>query len=366
MPVNFETAAATLTELFAAAQPYVLQGTAPDIPANLASAFEAIFDTTIQSYREALLGIALVRLQDQSINLRLPYVAQGPNAYNGRDLDEQIVNPFLQEHRVPSSKGPYLAMFRRDFRFDASRRDGQRNKVVFDAFLDLITALEGMTDQADVRAFTIFLLYKFAKLREAAEIPLARLQRISLDQYETLITSLLATPSGGRLPVVLVVAALRTIKDYFERDWVIDFQGINVADAPTGVGGDVTITSNGQIIFAAEVTERPLQRARVVATFNTKIAPHGIEDYLFFVRPDTLAPDAQQQARQYFAQGHEVNFLEIKNWVLMALATMGRRGRELFNVHLLALIDDPAMTMPRAVKVAWNDYIAALTAPGQG
>ena len=163
------------------------------------------------------------------------------------------------------------------------------------------------------------------------------------------------------MPVILVVAAFRTIKDYFGLDWVIDYQGINVADAASGVGGDITITREGRIIFAAEVTERPLERSRIVATFNTKIAPRGIEDYLFFVRPETLAEDARQQARQYFAQGHEVNFLEIKNWVLMALATMGRRGREIFNRILVAFIDSPEM--PRSVKVAWNDQISQLTSP---
>jgi hypothetical protein len=73
----------------------------------------------------------------------------------------------------------------------------------------------------------------------------------------------------------------------------------------------------------------------------------------------TLLKLTARQARQYFAQGHEVNFLEIKNWVLMALATLGKRGRDVFNGHLLELIDDAAI--PRAVKVAWSDYIAALT-----
>jgi hypothetical protein len=359
MPVDLDIAAATLAEIFTETQPLILQDTTPPIAAELAAFFDTIFATDIQSYREALLGIVLVRLQDQTINLRLPYVAQGPTAYHGRDLDERVVNPFLQQHRIPSSRGPYLAMFRRNFQFDASRRDGQRNKAAFDAFLSLITHLEGVTDAAQIRAFAAYLLYKFAKLREAAEVPLARLQRISLDQYESLITSLLNTPSGGRLPVILVVAAFRTIKDYFGLEWVIDVQGINVADTPSGVGGDVTITHNGHIVFAAEVTERPLERARVVATFNTKIAPHGIEDYLFFVRPETLTEEARQQARQYFAQGHEVNFLEIRNWALMALATMGKRGRDIFNVHLVAQIDE--QTVPRAVKVAWNDYIAALT-----
>lgn len=281
MPLDFDSAPGILAELFTEIQPFILQGTAPPVTGELEQSFQIIFATTVQAYRETLLGCALARLQDRAINIRLPYVNQGPGAYNGRTLDERVVNPFLQQHRIPSSRGPYLSTFRRSVRFDASTRQGLRDKTGYDAFLELITALEGMTEDADLRAFTSYLLYKFAKLREAAEVPLSRLQRISLEQYESLITSLLNTPSGGRLPVILVVAAFRTIKDYFGLEWVIDYQGINVADAATGVGGDITITHEGRIVFAAEVTERPLERARVVATFNTKIAPHGIEDYLF-------------------------------------------------------------------------------------
>lgn len=213
MAVALDSAAAALRDIFEQIQPLILQGAAPPIADDLAPAFETIFTTPAQSYREALLGIALVRLQDQGVNLRLPYVSQGPTAYNARDLDEKVVNPFLQQHRIPASGGPYLAMFRRDFQFDASRRGGQRYKKAFDAFLELITALEGMTPEADIRAFIAYLLYRFAKLREAAEVPLSRLQRISLEQYDSLITSLLNTRSGGRLPVIIVVAALSAIKD---------------------------------------------------------------------------------------------------------------------------------------------------------
>jgi hypothetical protein len=357
--LDLDVARATLETLFAEVQAEVLAGTTPPIDAALTPEFDQLFATNIQSYREGLLGLVLARMQSRAINVRWPYAQQGDNAFNARTLDETVVNPFFQEHRIPSSRGPYLAMFRRDFRFEPAQRGGQRNKVVFDAFLNLITALEQTDDDDNLRAFAAYSLYRFAKLREAADVPLSRLQRISLEQYSTLLGSLLELHSGGRLPVVLVVAAFRTIKEFFGKDWEIAFQGINVADGPTGVGGDITVTENGRVVFAAEVTERPLERARVVATFNAKISPNGIEDYLFFVPLETLSEEARQQARQYFAQGHEVNFLDVRVWVLSSLATMGRHGRELFNGHLLALMDDQAM--PRQLKVAWNDRITALT-----
>ncbi len=357
--VDSNAARETLEALFTDVQAQLMAQTVPPIAPELARAFDVLFTTSIQSPREALLGCALARLQNRAINIRLPYAGQADSAFNARTLDEDAVNPFLQGRRIPASKGPYLAMFRRDFRFDPSKREGQKNKVLFDAFLNLITALEGMEAEEALRDFIVHLLYRFARLREEAEVPLSRLNRISLEQYDALLQSLLDTNSGGRLPVVIVVATFRTIKDFFGREWVIDFQGINVADRPTGAGGDVTITDGGRILMAAEITERPLERSRVLTTFNTKIAPNGIEDYLFFAPFTTLSPEARQQARQYFAQGNEVNFLEIKGWVLNSLATMGRRGRDLFNGLLMALMNDQAM--PRQLKVAWNDYIAALT-----
>jgi hypothetical protein len=107
MAIDFDGAAATLRELFEEIQQRILQGTALPIADDLAPAFETIFATPIQSYREALLGIVVARLQDQTISLRLPYVNQGPTAYNGRMLDEEVVNPFLHQHRIPASRGPH-------------------------------------------------------------------------------------------------------------------------------------------------------------------------------------------------------------------------------------------------------------------
>jgi hypothetical protein len=158
----------------------------------------------------------------------------------------------------------------------------------------------------------------------------------------------------------LVLATFRAIKDYFRPDWEIEYQGISVADAAAGAGGDITVRSAGQVVLSAEVTERPIDLNRVAATFNTKIAPNGIEDYLFFVRLVGVAPEATVQARQYFTQGYEVSFLEIRQWILMTLATIGPRGRDAFSRNMITLIDAP--DMPRAVKVGWNEQIERLVA----
>jgi hypothetical protein len=358
MTINYEAASKVLTDTFAEAEALLLNGDTPPCTDELVAQFDAVFSAKVQAYREALLGCALAHVLDPEIDLRLPYVEQSERAFSGRTLDERVVNPFLQRNRIPCSKGPFLAVFRRSVRFDVSTREGLRDKLGYDSFLALVAALETLESTETTTTFLRYLLYRFAKLREAAEVPLARMQRLSLEQFSSLIDSLLGTPSGGRIPVVVVVAAFRALNEFFGANWTVEYQGINVADSQTGAGGDITVKKGENILLAAEVTERPMDRGRLVQTFHTKIAPNGIEDYLFFVRLDGLADDARQQARQYFAQGHEVNFLAIKEWVVMLLAALGVSGRGMFLNVLHEMIDD--QSMPRSIKLAWNRGIASL------
>jgi hypothetical protein len=322
------------------------------------AAAEVLFASPAQSYREALLGCGLARLLDQSINIRHPYISHGSDAFNGRTLDEQVVNPFLHDRMIPASKGPYLATFRRSVRFVPDTAQGLRDKKGYEAFLDYLSAFEQATSDEDIAILLRYLLYRFAALRDASNIPLARIVRLSLDQYEHLVDGLLNIPSGGLLPVLLTVAMFNTIRRCFNLDWEVGWQGINVADRASGASGDITIRQGGRILLAVEVTERPVDRSRVVATFNTKISPHGIEDYLFFSTTNVPGAEVRTVAMQYFAQGHDVSFLQVKPWLVNSLGTLGARYRTIFTTEFLALMDNSGV--PAVLKVGWNDLIKTL------
>jgi hypothetical protein len=356
--LDYEAAKMLLEGTFALAEEDFAAGIIPDCDAAFIVACGGVFASQTQAHREVLLGCFLARMQDKTTDVRSPYVGQGDRAFNGRELDQRVVNPFLRTRHVPSTVGPYLSAFRRSVRFDLATRQGVRDKVSYDHLLRALERLEA-TD-SDPAKMLRFLLYKFVELREAAHIALTTLQRMSLEQYDTLITGLLATPSQGRFPVILLVATFKAVSGYFGQDWVIEMQGINEADRPGGAGGDITIKSDGHTVLVAEVTERPVDLHRVVQTFHTKIGPQGIEEYLFFVRPQAATQEARQQAHQYFAQGHEVNFLDIKTWMLMALASIGGKGRQLFTEFALELLG--ADDVPRTVKVAWNTQMERLVA----
>lgn len=358
--LDYADASKLLDEFFIRAEDDYLKASPPAIDEIISQFCNVIFESKTQAYRETLLGCLVAKILFAGTNIRQPYVDQGEQAFSGRTLDEKVINPFLQSKQVPCSKGPYLSVFRRSIQFEESTRSGLRDKLSYDAFLRLLARIEQGVEEKDLPTILEYLLYRFVLLREGAKIELARLQRISLPQYEKLLSLLLATQSGGRIPVILVISMFETLNEFFYQGWVIESVGINVADAAAGAGGDITIKDKkkGNIILSVEVTERPVDPSRVQSTFRTKIAPMGIVDYLFLVNIDKVSASAISEAEKYFAQGHEVNFVDILRWILANLATMGSKGRTIFNKHLVKLMDAP--TVPSVLKTAWNRGVLKL------
>ena len=356
---DYHKAASLLEERFLAAEEAFLSGHEPSVAPELAAHLDTVFQSSTQSYREVLLGCIVARITEPGVDVRLPYVSQGPSAFHGRDLDEKVINPFLKAKQIPCSKGPYLNVFRRQVRFDESTRSGLRDQLGYDALLAGIHAIENARKTDELLALLEAVLYRFVKLREQATVALARVHRLSLSQYDLLVDYLLNTPSGGLMPMLIVESMLRSIRDAFGLEWEIVRQGINVSDRAAQAGGDITVSRGGAFLMAIEVTERAVDKARVVDAFRTKIAPAGITDYLFLVHLRQIDDAARQQAQQYFAQGHDVNFIDIREWVHNALATVGAVGRTRFNENLQSLLDEASV--PKQLKVAWNDAIGRLT-----
>jgi hypothetical protein len=361
--LNYNRARNVLEEAFREVEADLRQGRpAPDVPDFVVRACATIFQSETQSYREVLLGCIVAKILDHSVNVRQPYARQGPKAFGARSLDQKVINPFLQDHQIPASRGAYLAVFRRSVQFVPQTKEGLRDQRGYDAFLEVLGYLEGVADDARLGAFLRFVLRRFAELREAAQVTVNRLQRLSLPQYDALIAGLLALQSGGRLPVLLVQATVLAMRETLGLNWEIISQGINVADRPVGVGGDITIARRGTPVLVIEVTEQPVDRARLVATFRTKISPAALTDYLFVQRAAEIPPELLQQAQQYFAQGHEVSFVEIRRWVLDVLAAIGREGRNAFLRTIQDLID--SADIPGWLKAAWNELIARIVGGG--
>lgn len=355
--IRYEKAAACLSELFKKAEEAFSNDDVISASPALVRAADSLFASSTQSYREVLLGCGIARYLDDSINIRLPYAKQGDGAFNGRSLDERVINPFLQDRMIPCSKGPYLAVFRRSVELKHETASGLRDKEGYTAMMEYLSALE-KANKSDAQLLIVYLLYRFVMLRDASNVVLSRISRLSLEQQRITISSLLKVQSGGLIPVVLVVAMLRAIKLCHSLNWVIEWQGINVADKASGAGGDITVKKANEIVLAVEVTERPIGEDRVVSTFNTKIVRAGIEDYIFMYAASQPSEKARHVAKAYFSQGHEINFLQVESWIVNNLGTLGGKCRTIFITETINLL--ASREVPGKIKVAWNDVIKSI------
>jgi hypothetical protein len=292
---------------------------------------------------------------DPNIDIKLPYVKQGSHAFNGRTLDEQVINPFLMSKQIPCSRGPYLATFRRNVKLDASTREGLRDKDGYDAMLVILNAIELTSDELDSKAFLIVLLKHFIILRDNSRIRLVKMARMSVEQYSSFIAKLLHHQSGGLLPLLLTIALFRTIDEQNNRKWDVSYQGINSADGATGAAGDITIKKNDTLYKAIEVTERPITRTRVVTTFDTKISITNAKDYLFVYTSSVPDESVYEVARTYFAQGFDINFIRLQNLLLSVMLIGNDETRVIFTNQMIDLLD--RSDVPSSVKTAWNDSL---------
>jgi len=354
---HFPDARLLLDERLRSVQEQLITGYSFHIDTNVSDAFNVLFSSKTQAFREVLLGCIIERLFSPTTDLRLPYAGHGEASFNGRTLDERIINPFLRHHKIPCSKGPFLSVFRRSVKFDASTREGIRDKTGYDAFLYLISMLE-QSDHASVTNLLDYTLYQFLQLRESSHIAVANINRISLAQWKWLIERLLKIHSGGRIPVFLSQSLLLAIKETFDLNWNIECQDINVSDKSSGAIGDITVKEESRIILAIEITERRVDAERIVSTFDTKIAPQNVQDYIFLAGTSEIEKEAYEQVQRYFSLGHEITFFEIGNWIATALSLIGSSGRSIFLWNLTEMID--AVDVPKAIKVNWNQLVSDL------
>ena len=353
--------AALLEERFTRVENAHLRGEKPRVPEDFAQACTTVFRSTTKAYREVLLGCLLTRITDPDKDIHLPYVSMGPRAFSGRSLDERIVNPFLRSKGIPCTRGPYLSVFRRQVSFDPSTRPKMRDKEGFDALVRLLDMARSEARREALLALLDYVLYCFVILREEQTVELVRLERVSLRQYRQLIEGLMARQSKGIFPQVIVVSMIEAIVERFRLDWEVRFQEINVSDRAAGVEGDITVLdrTSGETVFVVEVTERDVDAYRVRSTFQEKLSPASVREYIFAVNLGRVQPKAIEQAERYFHFGYDVNFVDIRDWVWNCLATIGAPGRKAFFSRLVGHLS--AEWIPATLKHAWNEEIARLT-----
>ena len=128
----------------------------------------------------------MAKLQDSNIDVHKTYKKKREDAYSGRTLDERVVNPFLHDKRIPASRGAFLSTFRRSVDLIPATREGLLDKPGFDALHSIVDQVN-QSGLDELHTLLRYTLRRFIELRDAADVRVVRLQRISLEQYDALI-----------------------------------------------------------------------------------------------------------------------------------------------------------------------------------
>jgi hypothetical protein len=336
-PVDKNAARALLSATFERSESDHRDSAPISIPSAIVEATERLFLSETQAYRDALPSCVIARIIDPEIDIRLPATEYGEKAFSGRSLADNVVTPFLRDRAVPTSVSPFLSAVRGGAKFMKGGEPRiQRDKAGFAALVEIVDYLRE-ADAETANNYLRYLLRRFIELRESHNITLKRISRPNLQQLRLLIDGLLTVKSGGRIPPLLATAMFQTLSECQGLGWQVEFQGINVADKASGAVGDISIRKDGTLLLGVEVTERQIDQARVTLTFDQKVSPSGLADYLFITttKPDDTAFAA---ARRYTDVGHEMNFVPLAAWLVHNLATIGPRCRSIFQTKMLELL----------------------------
>lgn len=198
--VDINTAKALLAETFELAESDHRDDAPVSLPPAIIKATQRLFLSETQAYRDALPSCAIARIIDPEIDIRLPAIAYGENAFSGRSLAEKVVTPFLRDRFVPTSAAPFLSAIRGGAKFMKGGEPRiQRDKEGFAALVGIVSYLRELDGEA-VKNYLRYLLRCFIVLRESHHITLKRISKPNLEQLTRLIEGMLTVKSGGRIP----------------------------------------------------------------------------------------------------------------------------------------------------------------------
>lgn len=75
--IDYEKAQELLLEEFSEVESETLSGSRPQVSNKLSEAFDTLFQSKTQAYREVLLGCLIAGILNKSIDITLPYTKQG-------------------------------------------------------------------------------------------------------------------------------------------------------------------------------------------------------------------------------------------------------------------------------------------------
>ena len=312
-----------------------------------------------------VLACALAKAHNPKIDIRKPYTEISGKSFSGRTYDEQHLDPFIAENRLPCNPTTAFltpALRNRNATLTPGLNLVGRPPIVYQAALQLLSDVhDGRLSARDLLAETVrWLIVLREEQRQRMDELLAGIRTtegaipLSTEQIVTLVEQHLRLPYTSRL-LVLIVAAAYKVGGSQLGERVKPLESHNAADKQTGSIGDVEVTLigdddvvTGYEMKMKQVTKGDIDRALV------KIASRRIDNYIF-ITTDSIDPEVKQYAASLYAEtgGVEIVVLDCIGFLRHFLHLFHRERIAFVDAYQALVMEQPTSAVGQPLKEAW-------------
>lgn len=314
-----------------------------------------------------LMSCLLAKIDDPKLDIRKPYTEiGGKGTYSGRAYDEQYIEPFVIQHKLPcNSTTAFLTpAFRNiDRTLTTDLVLVGRPREVYDNSLNLLELVQhGKLEGKDVLKEIIRFLSIIKTENETRMQQLIRELKHSVDvaplsseQTVTLLQQHLSSKNSSRLPVLIVAAAYLSVNDHLG-ETALPLQSHTAADKQTGSIGDVEITlvNDDKIITCYEMKDK---RVTIIDIENAlkKIATldYRIDNYVF-ITTDVIEDVVNDYAKNIYDKASvEIAILDCIGFIRHFLHFFHRHRTNFLDLYQSLVLSQPDSAVSQPLKEAF-------------
>lgn len=336
-----------------------------EVDKAFAAIVDAVFDATETGYKKAIIIQAAGKAADPSLDAQAMQKGDGTeNSWDAREFAKQVFVKWNQDANEPFSHSgdPYVSNPYRVPRFDETQRLQRKRPVEFDKTLLVLEHLNATDDVEKAYCNLVEILLGLKRWIADKDVKYPLPKRASLKQTLKAVDEFLAAKSGGTRLQAVVAAMFQTLSSAGLQIVDVASGHVNSADTSAKKAGDVTFSTD-TASFAAEVKDRPLNEAEVMASVN-KARIADASDLMFIVRAKNLfdsgfdgdAFDAICVSQ--FSSGLNIYLERFENFSRVCLSLVGEDGRRSFLEEVGNSLAEQNAEISH--KWAWSNIVKAL------
>ena len=278
--------------------------------------------------------------------------------WDPRSFCTKTIVPWVQENQnvLGKSTDPYVNKPLRRPRLDGNM-DSLRSRPEWEALVGLLERTQLADDSKSVKRMVVRCLRSIARRlrRQTFEYPVPH--RISLDQLVELIVAYLAETSGGLRPQALATALFRVLGDALGLFDQVTGQGLNEADAATGMPGDIVCRdAEGSPVLAVEVKDRTVGLTDLRMAI-TKARSSSLRNFLFAAPGvvDAESDEVVSMVAEEWSKGINIYHVSLEGLVRNVFVLLDEVWRTRLLTEIGVELD--SRSAPLEAREGWRDLL---------